>query len=151
MALTRKYYTSGESRGRGESQPFLTLLRKTGREGRNIDKIHEVNTKLKNEKQRHVNSREVFLRTLLAISWERKRSTHMQKIHKTEMVGYTFPKGVPCFESLQVLSGKQIVIIITEGRKEAKGARGWRFSLSKVLGPIGEQKEARVKYNRPRQ
>lgn len=77
----------------------------------------------------------------------------MQKIHKTEMVGYTFRKGSRVFEGLQVLSGKQfvIIIIITAG-EEAKGARGWRFSLSKVLGPIGEQKEARVKYNpSPRQ
>lgn len=67
-------------------------------------------------------------RKLLAISWERKILTHMQKIHKTEMVGYIFLEGVPRSEVylLQVFPGKRVE---SEGSKRLA-----RFSLSKVLG-----------------
>lgn len=58
-----------------------------------------------------MNSR-VYSRKLLAMYWEQKILTHMQKIHKTEMVGYIFQKGGPVcgtFNLLQVLTGKRMV------------------------------------------
>lgn len=76
-----------------------------------------------------------------------KVSTHMQKIHKTEMGGYIFfffvkGEGSSRLEVylLQVFSVKRRV---SQKRGGSEGSeRLARFSLSGVSGPCGEQKQA---------
>lgn len=56
----------------------------------------KLNKKTKKKARGFQSSAQFLLRKLLAISWEQKMLTHMQKIHKNEMGGYIFflVKGV---------------------------------------------------------